>query len=127
MKKYIILIRAAALALCGCQKQWQWSGGDLGVNSTRVNLTKDAGAFTVTVFSDKGWTALVTKGADWLKLEESSGSGIDTIHLENSENFEDPARVAVLVLTADTGKVIEVKIVQSGTKETASSIPDELL
>jgi hypothetical protein len=127
MKKYILLILAAALALSGCQKQWQWSGGDLGVNSTRINLAKEGGPFTVSVFSDTGWTALVTRGADWLKLEETSGSGLGTIHLESDQNFEDPARVAILELTADTGKVIEVNIVQSGTKETATSIPDDLL
>ena len=126
MKKYIILILAAVLALSGCQKKWQWTA-DLSVNATRINLEKGEGSFTVTVFANAGWNALVTKGADWLKLEETSGSGTGTIHLKNSENFLDPARVAVLVLTADTGKEIKVNIVQSGTKEKATDVPDDLL
>lgn len=126
MKKYIILILAAAMALSGCEKKWQWTG-ELSVNDTRINLPVAETAFTVSVFSSTGWTALVTKGADWLKLTETSGSGMGTIHLRGGENLLDAARVAVLVLTADTGKVIEVKIVQSGTKEKASDVPDDLL
>lgn len=126
MKKYIILILAAVLALYGCEKKWQWTG-ELSVNATRVNLAKDPGTFTVSVFSNTGWTALVTKGADWLKLEESSCSGVGTIHLNNGENFLDAARVAVLVLITDSGKTIEVKVVQSGTKENSANVPDDLL
>lgn len=126
MKKYIILLFAAVLALSGCQKQWQWSG-ELGVNSTRINIAKAEGEFTVTVFSNTSWTAMVTRGADWLKLTETGDTGIATIHLQNQENFEDPARVANLVLTADTGKEIIVNIVQSGKNETATSVPDDLL
>ena len=126
MKKYIILILAAVLALSGCQKRWEWSG-ELSVNDTRINLPKAETEFTVSVFSNTGWTALVTKGADWLKLDETTGSGMGTIHLRGSENVLDAIRAAVLVLTADSGKVIEVNIVQSGTKEDASKVPDDLL
>ena len=126
MKKYIILLITAGMALSGCQKQWQWTG-ELSVNSTRINLAKAESEFTVTVFSNTSWTALVTRGADWLKLTESGGSGIATVHLQNQENFDDAARVASLVLTADTGKEIIVNIVQSGKNETATSVPDDLL
>ncbi len=114
------------MAFSACQKQWQWSG-ELGVNSERVNITTAEGEFTVTVFSNTGWNALVTRGADWLKLTETSGTGIGTVHLQNAENFEDAARVANLVLTASTGKVIEVHIVQSGKKEPATDVPDNQL
>jgi len=126
MKKYIILLVAAALAVAGCQKPWAWHE-ELSVNSTRINITTAEGNFTVSVFSNTSWTALVTWGADWLKLEEESGSGVSTLHLANAENYDDAARVATLVLTASTGKTIEVSIVQSGKKEPATSIPDNLL
>ena len=127
MKKYIIILLAATLALfTSCQNKWQLST-DLGVNSTRINLSTAEGEFTVTGCSNTSWTALVTRGADWLKLTETSGSGIQTIHLRNDQNTEDPARIATLVLTANTGTVVEVNIVQSGTQERATDVPDNLL
>ncbi len=127
MKKYIAIIFALLPVLLSCNKEWTWSG-DLGVNSTRINISSQIeGAFTLTVFSNTTWEVLVTQGADWLKTEESSGEGIDTIHLTYSANLEDPARIAKVVLTASTGKTVTVNVIQSGNTETASSISDYML
>lgn len=127
MKKFIIALLACVVAAAACQKTWTWSG-DLNVNTTRINLSSQTeGEFPMTVFSNTTWEALVTQGADWLKLEETSGEGIATIHLTYGDNLEDAARIGKLVLTASTGTVVTVNVVQTGNTEKADTVPDYML
>ena len=127
MKKHIIILLSCLLAALSCQKDWQWSE-DLGVNSTRINISSQIeGEFVLTVFSNTTWEVLVTQGAHWLKARESSGEGIGHVHMSYGANLEDPARIAKIIITASTGKTITVSVVQSGNDEAASSISDYLI
>lgn len=126
MKRRLIIFLLAVLALAGCQKPWTWTG-EMSVNSTRINLSKAEGEFTISVFAGESWDALVTQGADWLKMEETSGSGMGTLHLSHSENQEKTARIATVVLTSSSDKIIEISVVQSGTEEAASEVSDNLI
>lgn len=127
MKKSILVLLASLLVFTGCEQKWV-SGQDLGVYSTRINLSEVHEAdFVLTVFSNQGWTASVSQGADWLSLQETSGSSLGYVHVHADANMEDAARVAKILLKANSGVSKVVNIVQSGNEEKAADVPDELL
>lgn len=127
MRKFVcILLPVLALAFTSCQKKWT-SEVELGVFSTRINLEQEADNFVVTVFSNQGWTAAVADGSSWISIKEDSGNALGYIHASSSDNFDDYARVGKLKLTSASGKEIIVNIVQSGSLEKASDVPDSLL
>lgn len=127
MKKYILLLLASLFVLTGCEQKWV-SGQDLGVYSTRINLsTVHETEYVLTVFSNQGWTASVSQGSDWLSLKETSGSSLGYVHVHADANMEDPARIGKILLKANSGASKVVSVVQSGNEEAAADVPDELL
>ncbi|MBO4446569.1 MAG: BACON domain-containing protein [Bacteroidales bacterium] len=129
MKRYIILIIAAALAFFApsCQKSWEMEQ-DLNVYSTRINLNNVYEcSFTVTVFSNQDWSASVSGGSSWLTLQENGGSGLDYLHVYADSNMDPQARVGKIALQNASGKKLTINIVQSGSDEAAADVPDELL
>ncbi len=127
MKKYFLLLVAMLFALSACEKKWV-SSQDISVYSTRINLAdvyeKD---FTVTVFSNQNWTAIITLGADWLRIKDNGGTELGFVHVHADANMGENARVGKLTLRAASGAEKIVNIVQSGENEKAADIPDDLL
>jgi hypothetical protein len=126
MKKYIVILMSL-LVLGACQKEWKYSK-DISVNSTRLNITSVLeGEFYLPVFSNTSWTVSVSKGGDWLHAQSSSGEGFGQVLFHYASNQSTEARVAEVRLTASTGTVVTVYVVQAGSEQAATDIDDLLL
>lgn len=127
MKKYLLIILAVVFAAVSCEKIWV-SNQELGVNSNRFNYeSTEESDVNVAVLSNQDWTVAVLQGPEWLTLKDNSGSGPGTIHAHCTANTIPSARVGKLKITSASGKTIVVNIVQAGSEQKASDIPDEML
>lgn len=126
MRNRIFFLFVAALLCISCNKQWQ-SSNELGVNTTRINISStQEGDFRFPIYSNTDWKLVITEGTDWLS-GNCSGSGIKDVVLTYSENAADDARIAKFTVTTGSGKSVSVNVVQSGLIQSASSIKDSIL
>lgn len=116
----------AVLMLCAvpsCTKTWN-TAIELGVNSTRINLSNQIeGDFVIPVYSNRDWSASVSSGAEWLSVSNANGSGRGFFDVHYATNEDDDARIGKVRIVAGE-KEITVNIVQSGMVREASAVSD---
>ncbi len=114
-----------ALLICACNEKNEWAVPlELGVNSTRLNITQTGeGEFWFTVFASGSWNVSIIQGDEWLSCSSASESGTQELHFTYGENLEGNARIAKFKLVS-ASKEITVSVVQSGLSQTASSVED---
>ena len=125
MKKlYVIILSVAAvLSFAGCEKRFE-NSIDLGVDTRRVNMTKDAQEFWLSVYSDGDWTVSVALQDDvWIVPDTGNCSRTGTAHFTCSENTGENARYVRCDITGGSkGRTVSVWIVQAGTTEKAAEV-----
>ena len=124
--KHIVCLLPLLLLSAACSNKWEYSG-ELGVNSTRINISNtDSGEFVLTVYSNAAWNVAVSSGASWLHPAESSGSGIGYVHFTYDGNPGGAARYCKVYLSS-ADKDVSVSVVQSGQAESAAGVSDTIL
>ena len=111
MRRMIVLALTALLAASACQKPFETSI-ELGVNNEKIQLPSfEEGHCFITVFSNAAWTIRLDSGEDWASLGQRSGTGIDYVRFDYSENLSAAPREATVVVEG-SGKRCEILVTQ---------------
>lgn len=110
-----MFLAAVLLSLSGCKKD-ELAPPELAVDKTEIKLTglvNNTDSLVITGNTD--WTITVNPAADWLQVDQLSGSGSATIHLKNTkENGTEPVEVTLTINPTEAQvPALTVKVVQS--------------
>ena len=111
MKRVIVLMLSALLAVASCQKPFETSIA-LGVNNERIQLPSfEQGHCFITVYSNSSWNIRVEAEGEWATLGQQSGTGIGYVRLDYTENLSASPREATVVVEG-SGKRCEILVIQ---------------
>lgn len=108
MKKFLTILVLLSLAV-SCEKKFQFSQ-PLSLQSDKVELEAEEGSTAVIVYANDAWTATLTEGGVWARLENTSGQGLGQVKFSYSAN-EGLARKAVIEISS-AGQIRRVSMVQ---------------
>lgn len=97
MRKILTLVALISLA-ASCEKPFEFSR-PLAVQSEKIELEAAEGSTPVIVYANGGWTATLTEGTAWARIESTSGSGLGQVKFLYDAN-EGLARRAVIRITS---------------------------
>lgn len=105
-----ILLIAALIALSvSCEKRFEFSQ-PLSLSSEKVAVDAGEGSTPVIVYANGDWTATLSEGSGWSRLENASGTGLGQVRFLFDAN-EGLARKAVITISS-SGDTRSVTIVQ---------------
>lgn len=115
MKK-ITIILSMVMAICaGCQKTVEYDS-PLSLSAERNELSVAEGSTPVIVYANGEWTASLSDGCDWARIDRQEGNGLGQIIFSYDENTS-IVRKAVLTVTsgAHVKKIDMIQKSSSGT------------
>lgn len=77
MRKFFILAALVVLAT-SCEKEFRFSQ-PLSLSSDRVELEAAEGSTPVIIYANGSWTASLTEGSPWARIENTSGNGLGQV------------------------------------------------
>lgn len=108
MRKILTLAVLLSLAVA-CEKKFEFSQ-PLSLQSERVELDAAEGVTPVVIYANGAWTATLTEGSSWSRIEGTSGTGLGEVKFYYGAN-EGLSRRAVIEV-ASAGETRRVAMVQ---------------
>ncbi|MBR1705799.1 MAG: BACON domain-containing protein [Bacteroidales bacterium] len=109
MRKSLVGVPVLAALLLSCESKFSFDA-PLSLASYRVELEAAEGETPVIVYANGAWTASLSEGADWARIEGSSGNGLGQVRFIYDAN-EGLARRAVIDFQS-AGETRSVALVQ---------------
>ena len=117
MKKFFVLMLAAAALFAACNKDEEAKVPELSVNTDKIVCAADGGSFTVEVKSNIEWT-VKADDQSWYSIDKIKGEGNGVITISVNPLSEMVDRDAKLVISGE-GLKAEVSILQSASDQLA--------
>lgn len=111
MKRLLFLAALPAL-IWSCQNSFKENWEGLRLDFDSITLSAASTSNPLYIYCDTDWTISVTAGAEWLSVDDLSGSGFCLTHLRYSENNGFSRAATVAVSSAGTTK--EIAVTQKG-------------
>ena len=108
MKKILTLAALLVLAV-SCEKKFEFSQ-PLSIQSDKVELEAQEGSTPVIVYANGDWTASLTEGSDWGRIDNASGKGLGQVKFIYQTNEGLPRRAVLEIMSGD--EVCRVTLVQ---------------
>lgn len=120
MKKFFVLMLAAAALFAACNKDEEVKTPELSVNNDKIICSANGGFFTVDVKSNIKWT-VKTDNQSWYSLDKMSGEndGVITVTIDPLSEMTD--RNASFEVSGEDLKVV-VSVVQSASDQLSVNI-----
>lgn len=94
----IFILAVIALTAASCEKEFKFSQ-PLSLSSERVELEAEEGSTPVIVYANGSWTAALTEGSEWARIENTSGNGLGQVKFFYDAN-EGLSRKAVIEISS---------------------------
>lgn len=104
MRKILTLVALLSLAV-SCEKPFTFSQ-PLSVQSEKIELEAGEGSTPVIVYANGDWTATLTEGSSWARLESTSGSGLGQVKFLYNANEGLARRAVIQISSADLTRTV---------------------
>lgn len=122
MRKLIALAVILVIA-ASCEKPFEFSQA-ISLQSEKVELEAVEGSTPVIIYANGSWTATLSEGADWSRIENTSGTGLGQVTFIYQANEGLPRKAIIEISSAgETRRVAMVQKAGIGDITLAFAVP----